>query len=388
MSDFKPTDMNQRIGIDKIKFYKFHLDLQNGIDYSRLLCHECVQIEEAENGKAIRYLPTTHKGISKIIIKDNQVFSDLAIGCIRDGTNKIHEYIYLTITVDNARGDNLEPMSYKEYCLYLENVIWYIADTYGIYLQTDDMKVRYMELNTNIALTENFSAYSRGIKLLMSFPDKRYGKLSTYDSVSKKKKDTVFTAESYKRGNQSIEFVIYDKTKQMEDRKKKKDKSGDMPQYLRIEYRLLTPQKIKDELKSADWKNLNDNLIADWFINKWRHQIVEEYEAWKQERQKNLLKLIAKCRRKNPKNWHHLLMQEIRNLSELNGASYILDIEQVHEAVRNIPNSSKYYTRTIKAFDKIEIDRDIYRNHDMAKVEEIINGVELSYKTTWELACF
>lgn len=125
----------QKIGIDKIQFYGFSVERESGIDFSRLMRHECVSIEEAGAGIAcVRYLPNTNRGIAKITIKDNQIFSDLIIGCSRDSRSRPHEYIYLTITVDNARGDNLEPMSYIEYSRYIENVINYTADTYGIYL--------------------------------------------------------------------------------------------------------------------------------------------------------------------------------------------------------------------------------------------------------------
>lgn len=381
MSENKAADMNQRIGIDKIQLYNFGLDREEGIDFSRLMKHECVSLEEAGTGIAcIHYLPNINKGISKITIRDNKIFSDLIIGCSRDSRSRPHEYIYLTITVDNAKGDNLEPMSYIEYSHYIEKVISYIADTYGVYLHTNLMKVKYMEINTNILLSKKFSEYGRGLRLLMSFPDKRFGKLSTYDSVSKSKKNTTLTGESYKRGNKSIELILYDKSKQMEDRGKKTETS-EPPQYLRIEYRLLNPKKVEAELGSSYWKDLNDNIISDWFIDRFKRQILDKYVEWEEDRQKGLVKLISKCRKKSSKTWHHLLMQEIRNLSELNGISYILDIEQVHEAICHIPNSSKYYSRSINAINKIDIDKDIYRNHDMEKIQEIINGIDLAYKS-------
>lgn len=370
----------QKIGIDKIQFYGFGVEREGGIDFIQLMRHECVSVEEAGAGIAcVRYLPNTNRGISKITIKDNQVFSDLLIGCSRDSRSRPHEYIYLTLTVDNARGDNMEPMSYIEYSRYIENVINYTADTYGIYLHTDSLKVRYMEINTNILLSHKFSEYNRAFRLLMSFPDKRFGKLSTYDSVSKNKKNTTLAGESFKRGNKSIELIIYDKSTQMEERGKKAGEP-EQPQYLRIEYRLLNSKKIETELGSSDWKNLNDDIIADWFFNKFKQQILDKYAEWEEDRQRSLLKLITKCRKKSPKTWHHLLMQEIRNLSEMNGISYILDIEQVHEAIRHIPNSRKYCSRSINAVNKIDIDRDIYRNNDMGKIQEIINGINLAHK--------
>ncbi|MCM1219313.1 MAG: hypothetical protein NC548_32945 [Lachnospiraceae bacterium] len=386
ISEMQTPDMIQRIGIDKIQFYGFGLDREDGIDYNRLMCHECISIEDAGTGiPCIRYHPITHKGIKKISIKDNQVFSDLVIGCsIKE--QKPYEYIYLTITVDNARGVNLEPMSYEEYSRYLENVLEYIADEYGIHLHTDFMGVKYIEISTNILLSKKFSEYGRGFRLLMSFPDKRYGKLSTYEGVSKNKQNTALKGESYKRGNKSIELIFYDKTKQLEDLKKGKD-TFDLPQYLRIEYRLLDQKKVKAELGTFYWKELNDRILYDWFLQKIQKQLFDQYEQWKQDCQKKLLKLIKKCRRRDPRKWHQLLLLEIDNISALNGISFILDIEQVYEAVRSIPNSSRYSSRSIHAIDSIKIDNDIYRNHDLDKIQEVINGVELAYKNSCGLVC-
>ena len=108
MPELKLTDMNQRIGIDKVQFYGFGLDRESGIDFSRLMNNECVKIEEAGNGiPCIRYLPTTHKGILKLIITDNQVFSDLVIGCTRDGRNKIFA-IAQKVRVCFFYGKNME----------------------------------------------------------------------------------------------------------------------------------------------------------------------------------------------------------------------------------------------------------------------------------------
>lgn len=103
------------------------------------------------------------------------------------------------------------------------------------------------------------------------------------------------------------------------------------------------------------------------------------------KKRKNIQRLIKRCRKKQPKTWHDVLMQEIRNLSELNGVCYILDMEQIYDAICNIPDYEKYSTRTIRAFDKCEVENDVYRNHDTKKIAEIFAAIDLSYKTSCEL---
>lgn len=41
-----------------------------------------------------RYTTDTNIGITKIIVKDNQLFSDLIIGCTRDSNGLPIEYLY------------------------------------------------------------------------------------------------------------------------------------------------------------------------------------------------------------------------------------------------------------------------------------------------------
>lgn len=118
----------------------------------------------------------------------------------------------------------------------------------------------------------------------MSFLNKRYGKLSSYDSVSGSENDTTYKGESFKRGNQSIQLVIYDKTKQMKDRGYEVDE--DFPQYLRIEYRLLNSKKIEADLGSRFWNDIDDLIIADYFIKKFRNEFIRKYEKWVQKREK------------------------------------------------------------------------------------------------------
>lgn len=371
-----------QIGIDKIQIYNLGLEWPDSIDFKKLTCHDCVKIEEDGMGRmCFRRLPGENKGISKIVITDNKVFSDLIIGCTYDGVNKPHEYIYLTMTVDNAKGNNLYPMLYSEYCDYLKYVLSYIAEEYGIKLRAYNAKIRYIEINATILLKEEFAKYNRALRLLMSFPSKRFGKLSTYDSVSKKGHDKKLEDESFKRGNKSIELVIYDKSKQIQDRKKLpfENKEINLPPYLRIEYRLLNQKKVEKELGSVFWNDLNDEKVANYFISKIDDQLLREYEAWQQTRQKDLLKLIKCCRKNDPKRWHSLLMQEIRNLTELNGIPYILDIEQVYDAIHCIPNSSRYCNRTIHAIDKIQVENDIYKNHDLDKIREIFDSLKAAY---------
>lgn len=369
-------DLNliQRIGVDKIQLSGFAI---KEIDISKLMQMKVVDIQQSANQTKLfkRHMPCTNAGIAKIIIKDNQIFSDLIIGCTNDSNGIPIEYIYLTITVSNAKGFNLENMSYTEYDTYIKCVIDYIKADYGIFLLTDYMKIDYLEVNANVLLEQEFPKYNRALKLLMSFFNHHLGKLSIYDNVPSEKG---VQEESYKRGNNSKEIIFYDKAKQLKDMGISLDEDISI---LRIELRLKDKKKIKSVFKSCFWKDINDKKVVEYFRKEISTQLSLKFEKWQETRNKELKRLIVYVRQKSSKVWHHLLMQEIRNKSESMMIPYILDIEQVCRAFKEMPDPNRNVNRSIKSLLNISIDNDLYKNNDINKVLEILNTLERYTKT-------
>ena len=152
LSDFDLQNI-QRIGLDKIRLS--NLAIMGEIDFDTLKQDgNTVEIYTTADKKRRyrRYTPDTNTGITKIIVKDNQLFSDLIIGCTRDSNGLPIEYLYLTITVTNVKGCNLENMTYEEYSDHIESVMDYIAHQYGIVLLYDCIKLDYAEINANISI--------------------------------------------------------------------------------------------------------------------------------------------------------------------------------------------------------------------------------------------
>lgn len=94
LNDFDLNNV-QRIGLDKIKLS--NLAIIGEIDFHKLTdSKNSIEIHQTENKtrRCRRYMPDTHAGITKIIIKDNEIFSDLIIGCASDsnGLPMINSY--------------------------------------------------------------------------------------------------------------------------------------------------------------------------------------------------------------------------------------------------------------------------------------------------------
>ena len=360
----------QRIGLDKIKLS--NLAIIGEIDFHKLTNEKNnIEIHQTTNKsrRCRRYMPDTHAGITKIIIKDNQIFQDLIVGCASDSNGFPIEYVYLSLTVSNISGYNLENMSHEEYSDYIESVINYIAHQYGIALLYDCVKLDYAEINANILLNYDFPKYGRVLKLLMSLFDNHLGKLSSYEKL----KDKGTKVESYKRGNKSKEIIFYDKTKELEDMGNGLE---DDISILRIELRLKDKKKIKSAIGSCLWGEIDDTKIVECFHQEIYHQLSKKFERWEEEREKELKRLILNCRKRSQKVWHHLLMQEIRNKSESMMIPYILDIEQVCNAYRELPDPNRNVNRSIKSLLNIPIENDIYSNNDIGKVFEIFDSLD------------
>lgn len=209
--------------------------------------------------------------------------------------------------------------------------------------------------------------------------DNHLGKLGAYERVISDKNTKKLKAESFFRGNKSMEVIFYDKQRQLNETKKDSHKI-DKP-ILRIEYRLKTKQKVNAAIGTAFWNDFNDKLIADYFIEYSRKELSSRFQKWMDMRKKELAQLIKECRASNSQRWHYNLMTEIRNRSENAEIPFILDIEQVYEAVRMIPDKNR--SRKIKSIDSILLeDDDVYKNKDINKAFEIISGIEQAYKNT------
>ena len=321
-------DSIKRVGIDKIKLSGFAVEHIDMIKLQSMA--KRVEIVQSPNSfiPCKRYMPESGAGISKILIKDNEIFSDLLIGCANSGNNMPIEYVYLSICVSNAKGFNLENMTYEEYDTYIHQVLEYIHSEYGITLHNAYMKVDYIEINTNIFLANAFSQYNRVLRLFMSFFHNHLGKLNTYDKMGHKK---IIHEESFTRSNKSIGVIFYDKIQQLKNEGMEIEHGIEI---LRIELKLKNRKKIQSVFESSFWKDLSQEKLNEYFHQQIYEQLLKKFNTWQLTREKELKRLIVDCRTKNKNTWHHKLMQEIRNRSELEMIPYILDIEQVCSAFK------------------------------------------------------
>lgn len=376
-----PAIPYQIIGIDKLQICGFSVQ---HIDIDWILKNEDIQTSQttAKNIPEKYMDQKTGRRVSKIVIKDNDLFSDLVMGCCSKQGMRPTEYVYLTLVIKSAWG-NLVPWGVREYDRHINKVISYIKDKYHITLGRSNIKVRYMEINCNIPLSYSYKNYARPICLLISMVDNHLRKLSSCAELERKKTDKELKAETFKRWNESMEVIFYDKTTQLEETKK--GQAEIKTPILRLEYRLKTPQKIKGVFKTNEWDRLTDKMVADYFLSYSRKQMTYRMQKWHEQRRKDLARLVKECREKSSRSWHWMLMKEVRNRSESSGIPYILDIGQVFEAMRTIPDKNR--SRKIKTLSKTLVENDVYNSQNLDKAREILNGIETAYENTRLKCC-
>lgn len=376
----------QRVGIDKIELYNFTV---YSVDTEHLAELANVNIAIAPNGNGL-YCRTMKNGagILRIHVMDNKHFNELKIGCTINKDGELHEYCHLTLTVANARRYNVYSMSHAEYTEYILYVLNYISETYHIHLGGKDIQVENMEINSNIPLKGDYKDYGRVFDLFMAeLLPLTFKKSFCVDSIKRNGKIKEREEETYERGNKSIGIVFYNKTRELNE-------SGlydsSLPKnLLRIEYKLKNRQKVSAELGTNHWFEMNDQMIVDFYTSHINSHYKKNYDKWLHRRNIDLKRLITSCRSSSSKTWHYDLLEEIRNREAINKIPFILDVEQIYTAFRQLPNENRNFERSLTALKNAQqrIENNIFLNHDLDKVTEIFAGIDTAAKTSIELLC-
>ena len=101
--------------------------------------------------------------------------------------------------------------------------------------------------------------------------------------------------------------------------------------------------------------------------------MMKKYEEWCKKREKELMALIEQTRAKYKTRWQEKLRHQIYNTSEHLHVPYILDIEQVCQAMRRFPDPNYNCGRACESMCSSKVENDLYHNNDCGKVREILS---------------
>lgn len=371
----------QRIGIDKLKLYKFDI-IDIDFDYLTMLSTTKNNTDKpTDKNKSFVKVSYVGDSVRQFHIVDNTVFNELTIGYEVNPYGEIHEYCHLTLTVADAKGNNAQPMSHSEYTAYLNMALSYIAHKYRVKLGAEKVQVLQMEINTNIPLKYTFMEYHRVLNLLFGELVRIKGsKIFHASQPIDKDGGTKQKLETIERRNGSEEVIGYDKRCELQaDGLNVAVLPANL---LRIEWRLKKSRKVASELGTNFWFELNDEIICTAFYKRFYTESKVKFIKWKTKKEKELTRLINDFRKNDSRNWINTLIFDLLSMETNAGIPFILDLSQVTDAFMTLPDKHRRRTKVCKEIKNNyqKNSSKIFANHDLDKIEEIFGGIQAAYE--------
>lgn len=305
----------------------------------------------------------------RVEIYDGEKFAQLVVG--QDWyRNDRRWYVNLTLSPTNVYGHNLYNMSCTDYKKVLPDILEYIKDTYRIDLDSEGVRIKTMEINCNIVLQQRYTSYVRVTRLLMSLIEI---KCATMHDIN--------DGQTLMRKNKSIAVSIYNKTAQLKSKGKCKKELDDQddPDIMRVEIRLLHPQKVEVVFGHNLWEKLDDGAVSEYMCRYMTAHMTEQYLKWCVKREEELVELIIDKKARHKTKWQEWAIAQIRNESEDKGIPYILDLEQLCDALYRLPDKHHNRAKVRESLLSKKVDNDLYHNNDRAKVWEILGVFSPGY---------
>lgn len=342
-------------GIDKTKIKDFEIDL---IDIDKLKSNNVI-LKEDKIGISVVDINGNDRNISYLKITDGHIFNSLTIG-VKMNRGIPNPYKFIEIHISETNDNNLKPLSICEYRNLLERLKLYLEDRYGIYVNFNNARFEDLEINVTAKMDRQFIEYEYLLDTMVYLVPKSY-ELRPYIGTDR-------TIKQYEFFNQSVKAKVYDKTRQLDE----KFKISLENQYMRIEYKLCKPRKIRDSLNTEYINKINDEDIKIWLKKQIYKDLIKPIEKHIQESNKILIKMAKLEKEKDLKKWTRNFISEAiaTKLDIRNGKlSLVIDIDQVIEAIKVVSSKSNC-SRNIKRL-QVDFDRYPYLRFNLSKLQEI-----------------
>ena len=333
------------------------------------------------NGKSkMKYYTKSGKEFTSLSIKDD-FFGNLKAG-VNYGTGGL--YSSLATSVKNGLCSNLICNTVDDYKKQIENTKKYLTEKYGIYTDFENATINSIEINRTFKIDNSITDYKRPIELIawniprkkrmdliQDFKRKTENGLKTETFVITSRKIKKNKYEKTKRSKQYEELVFYDKTKQLE-------KIIFLSKvYMRFEIKITGSAKIKKMIGTNKFYELTDQSINYFFNNEIKELIIAPYAAWKERRDRNLLKLL-KSQRSEKHDWVVNTLLVLANEELKNGVPFILDVSEVIPLIdrMGIKDPKRRYRIRENFKNQAKRKADIFCNNDDKKLQELLHKLQ------------
>lgn len=350
--------MKRYIGIDKTKVKSFRIVK---VDEAKLISNNnvihktddiaVVEVSRVESNEYFEY--------SYLKITDGKIFNSLVMG------NKINNgianpYSFIEIHVSDESNGNLKPLTVHEYHNLIETLKEYIKEQYGLYLDFTEAKFEEIEINITAEMDRQFVEYEFLLQQMVHLVPKTYN----YSSYVGKKR----IVKQFEFFNKSVQAKIYDKTSQLKD----KYKIHIDKQYMRIEYNLCKPKKIKDCLGSEYIYQLNDNAMHKWITNQIMKDIVRPIEEHIKGADKQLLIMAKQEKQIDSRKWTKIFFNKAmakKCIVKTGKLSLVTDLKQIISTICKLISKSNI-SRTIQRLNVLE-NEYMFAKDNFMKLAEI-----------------
>lgn len=316
-------------------------------------------LDRNDERNCINYINVSNK------TKQDLMFNELVIGRKKFNKNLVYgfqDYEWVDVTVpsvlneDRTNETNVSDLSELIEAFEKVEEELYELGFGNVYLLGG--KVKNMEINCNIPLRCSFKEYKRVMEYIKELLPYRMRKKSLGFSVCK-------GYSGWKSGNGSVDLKIYDKRKELKD-KKGKDIGYEL---LRIEYTFLNSQKIKSIFGTNELKKIvgdDFEAVRKAFRECLRKDIVEKLYEDIEIQRKHCIKAIKEYKKLGGISSIDAYLKNYQN--------EIIDIEIVLSALKEIEKSNyaRECRRAIKSASEIK-GINLFGNID--KINEVLGAL-------------
>jgi hypothetical protein len=232
----------QSIGFDKMKLKKFHIRI---FDLSKLFNKSNVTISESDLYRREYQTNQGIKSLGSIVIND--CLFKLILGTKRINVYSFVNYEYIEINPAAILfGSNIRNVNRADQMENAVDIINKKLEEYGIETDLRQAVIEEIEINTNIRLDGEFSKYRNAFELIRSVLPKTYKTSGSYEDFEL----GIYTG--FKTSNKEISLKLYDKLIE----------KGIIADYsiLRVEYKLLSSDKVEKLFRYSSMEGLLDNF--------------------------------------------------------------------------------------------------------------------------------
>lgn len=329
-------------------------------DIEVLKNHKNVSIYQ-KNGavSTIRDMKDNELNYTTIVIEDSK-FKQLTIGSKLDKNFK-KDYIILDLSIKED-GNNLVPLTKEQYDKRLEEIIEYIYLEYGLRLANVDASFRLMEINNTVKMDKDINDYYGILKLIAEFAPKRY-KNNNIARDGKKRIKGIFI------GNNTLEYKIYNKTKQLEEVYNIVVDGN----YLRFEIVLLNSKKIKEVFGTTKVSEISMEMLENYYVQTIEKDLFKKFDKYIKDSNKQLKEIAKVEKEKDIRKWVKSFFLAPLSLKyvvkdEATDIDLVFDIQQLLDIIKK--NTGKNYSRAYKNIADY-IDEREHKKNNLDKYTEI-----------------